>query len=615
MMTRRAVPRLLAAGVALVLVLLPAAPAAGQLPELDDLPLPDVGAVGALLDPLEELVEQLVAPIDELLTDVPLDNAVRLTGQDAVGAAIALSQATFPSANLVMLARDDIFPDTLSSVAAQGIAGAPLLVTPTTQLEDRVVAELRRLGASRVLVLGNELAVDPAVEQELEDLGFDTVRAGGPTRIETAVEVTRNVAPDTATALLLRAYPDPGGDQAQAYADALAVGPLGSQKEWPVLLTTTDTLHPATAEFLASSAVNNVVIIGGTAAVSEQVASTVAEMGIAVDRIAGPNRFATAIAIAGVMGYDNAADPSRQILSEASETALPLWSAGFAAASHGAVFDAPVLLADGAFLPSETLNFIADGILENALRLSNQPLLCNSFVNLVACETMALLMLGSLNAANDLTDGALAEALGPLFELLLEIVQQLTTDQDGVLLLLLDALAGLLGASEGEDSAAVLASQPEPLASSIAAFTGADGTPRSRTAQSLLIASVERLSAALGGRTIDSSDPAQAAALAEILDGIAELLDERLTDLPLATMDDLLGAVDGLLAEMTDLVEVTVVGDLVEELAPDATGEVDALVDTVASLLAVGGDPDVLVERYGPSAAPLADRVRTLQSR
>ena len=34
----------------------------------------------------------------------------------------------------------------------------------------------------------------------------------------------------------MRAYPEEGSDQSQAYADALGAGPLGSLREWPALL-------------------------------------------------------------------------------------------------------------------------------------------------------------------------------------------------------------------------------------------------------------------------------------------------------------------------------------------------------------------------------------------
>lgn len=592
---------LLTAALALFLV----APAGAQIPPLGELPLPDPGAVGDILDPVEELVDEIVAPIEDALGDVPFDNAVSLLGEDAVEAAIALSQATFETSSVVLLARDDVFADTLSSVAAQGIAGAPLLLTPTLTLDQRVIDELARLAPQTVIVLGNELAVDPSVEQFVSDLGYDTVRAGGPTRIETAVEIATLLAPDADTALLLRAYPDQGADQAQAYADALAVGPLGSRMRWPVLLTTTDAPHPATMEWLAESDVSRVVIVGGDAAVAPVIAEAVAATGLAVDRIAGPNRFATAIAVANEMGFANAADPNRLILSEAGESALPLWAAGFAAAAHGAVFGAPVLLTDGAILPLETIVFIADGLLVNALRLSNEPIICNSFVSLIACETASLLTLGLLDEANALTGGALGEALGPVLDQIIDLIDGQMPRADGVSPAMVVGLLDLIG-HEGDDPSAFTTVAP-PLGPSMRRFAGADGAPRSTSAQAVLIALLARVQQLLGDTTVASLDPLQNGALSDALDSITPLLDEDATALPLDSLETLLTSLQGLL-------DATGLADVVAGAGVDVADISDGLVADVTGLLRSGGDSGVLVERYGSEAAALAeavDRART----
>lgn len=78
------------------------------------------------------------------------------------------------------------------------------------------------------------------------------------------------------------------------YPDALAVAPLAAEQDHPVLLTRPDRLPAHTAQALTGLGTTEVVIVGGEAAVAEDVADQVSELGIEVTRVAGTNRYDTA---------------------------------------------------------------------------------------------------------------------------------------------------------------------------------------------------------------------------------------------------------------------------------------------------------------------------------
>ena len=79
------------------------------------------------------------------------------------------------------------------------------------------------------------------------------------------------------------------------WPDALAASAL----DRPLLLTGGASLHPATRRFVdGCSGSVHVIIIGGTAAVSQQVQTELAALGATVQRIAGKNRYETARKIA-----------------------------------------------------------------------------------------------------------------------------------------------------------------------------------------------------------------------------------------------------------------------------------------------------------------------------
>ncbi len=634
-------PRIISAAVLAAMTFGTTASAHAQVPGLPDLPVAPPGAVGEVLDPIEDLLEEITGPLGDLVGDVPLDNAVTLMGEDAVDAAIALSRITFETSEVAFIGRDDVFADTLSSVAGQGIAGAPLLLTQTDSIDERTVAELDRLGVTRIIVLGADQALSPLVQQRFETAyGSDNVtRVGGPSRIETAADLAAELAPSAQRVVMLRAYPDEGSDQSQAYADALSAGPLASSLELPSLLTTTDYLHPATEAYLESAGVTEVTLIGGESAIAPAVEQTLSSMGITVDRIAGDNRWATSILIAGAMGIVDASEANRIILTEGGSVDKPLWAAGFAAAAQGAVFESPVILADGPLLPPETLSFFADGLIANALRLSNQPLICNSFVDFLACETAALLMVGLLDEANALTGGALEMVLGPLFGPLAEALDGVIPGAGEMGPGLVGGIVGLIGVpgddsepegdlcSDGIDNdadgeideadeceaafAAFMTTQPPAVQDAVQRMVGAPGERISPSRQVVLIDVLGELRAALG-TPVMTADPVQAAALVEVFDGITAVLASRSTGAPL---DALTGLLEGVADLVADLADVAALGQAIDGLGVDASDVVDELTGTVGALLTgTSGfqSSQSLQDRYGDGAGPLSEALDAL---
>jgi putative cell wall-binding protein len=417
----------LVAAIALLLIGLLAAPANAQVPTLPGVPeLPDLPAPLDESGPIGEVLDGLLDRITDGLADVPHPNVLRLLGEDAVGASIALSEATFDTSDVAVIARADLFADSLSSGATQGATGAPLLLTHSALLDSRVRRELERLGAKSIVILGLEQAIHPVLENRLQSLGYATTRIGGDTRVETAIELAKRLQPQATKAILVRGY---GADGSQTFADALTVGPRAAENEWPLLLTPSDNLRASVADYLKSSRIREIEIVGGTDAVSSRVESQVRALGITTTRVQGPNRNATAIEIAKARGIPTPEDLSRVILVEGTGD-KPVWAPGFASAAHGAVNGAPVVLSAGSTLPRETIEYLVSGLpkinlavvpLEELLEAS-PVLLCASFVDPVACLAASLLLMGQLPDVADLLNLDLSRL--PLLSELLDLVDE-----------------------------------------------------------------------------------------------------------------------------------------------------------------------------------------------
>jgi putative cell wall-binding protein len=111
-------------------------------------------------------------------------------------------------------------------------------------------------------------------------------RIAGADRYETAAAVSRAAFPDGAPVAFLAA--------GTAYADALATAPAAAAAGGPVLLTAPDALAAATRSELDRLHPASVVVVGGTSAVSDAVASAAG----ATERVAGADRYETAAALA-----------------------------------------------------------------------------------------------------------------------------------------------------------------------------------------------------------------------------------------------------------------------------------------------------------------------------
>ncbi len=287
----------------------------------------------------------------------------------------------------VLLARDDDFPDAMAAGVMQD--DAPLLLVPGQgPLPDDVRQRLLELGPTEVVLLGGPAAVSEAIEAELITLGLNVSRRQGPTRLETAVDIATQEAVGADTIVLARAFGG-SGDPTQAFADAIAAGGLAAESGWPILLTETAALSPATEAFILNAGVRNVHIMGGTAAVSQAVEDTLTGMGLTVQRAAGSTRVETALAVADLRG-EMGEDLSSVILVDgASPTA---WAGGFTAAHASAQDDAPIVRANGSDLPAATAAWLADNASTTTFAQvgADRPLTCVSTGQACAAAREAL---------------------------------------------------------------------------------------------------------------------------------------------------------------------------------------------------------------------------------
>ena len=224
------------------------------------------------------------------------ENAIqRLAGSGRYETAAKISQAAFDQADTVVLAYGLNYADALAGVSLAKSMNAPILLTNTKTLDATTLAEIKRLGAKNVIILGGTGAISDEVKKELENNGLTTERIAGASRFGTATAIAEKLTDAPTDVFFVYAFNS---------ADALSVSPIAACKNAPIIyLSTNGDLHPDTAAYLAklkkAGCVKNAYVIGGTGVISDDMMSKAAKaLGLSkATRIAGANRFATCVEV------------------------------------------------------------------------------------------------------------------------------------------------------------------------------------------------------------------------------------------------------------------------------------------------------------------------------
>lgn len=217
----------------------------------------------------------------------------RLSGASRYETALVVSATTFVSAGTVVLANGVGYADALGASGLAGAYGGPVLLTPRDGIPSGLLGELERLGARDVIVIGGTKAISVDVDMALQKAGYYTRRIQGADRYATAAAVAaETLAVRESTGLPGTVFVARG----DSFADALALSPLAYSARTPVLLVTRDSVPTPTSDAIAAGGFTRAVVAGGTGAVSDAVADSLAPQ---VERLAGADRYDTAAVIAG----------------------------------------------------------------------------------------------------------------------------------------------------------------------------------------------------------------------------------------------------------------------------------------------------------------------------
>lgn len=251
----------------------------------------------AYLDPHNQSSSGLVNPV-----------VTRHSGADryATAAALALDMwrdviwadvdgVPYPHHKVAVIASGQDFPDALSGGALAAYYGGPTLLTRRAGLPDPTRGALAALDPDYVVVLGGTNAVSDAVVRQLEQYVAGparVVRYGGSNRYEVSATIAQDIFDGGRGQ---RAYVALGTNWPDGLAGAAAAGSDGA----PLLLTKEDSVPGVVMRTLTRAQPEEIVLLGGPAAVSDTVLMQLATVA-PVERVGGSDRYAVAANAAGL---------------------------------------------------------------------------------------------------------------------------------------------------------------------------------------------------------------------------------------------------------------------------------------------------------------------------
>lgn len=298
----------------------------------------------------------------QLYESDPTPQAMRTFGSDRYATAAQSALLAFPEWTgiehvIVTSGEDQSQVDALSGSGLAGAYNAPLLLTKRASIPPVTLAALQGMpDGVAVHIVGGTAAVTPAVASAIGALPnvASVDRVAGANRYSTAAEVAAEMETVLGAAFPTGAFIVNGSNPANFY-DSLIAGPASVQNHFPILLVENDSVPAPTSAAITSQGITTPYIVGGTAAVSDAVAT---QLGVIADnRIAGANRFATAVAFANRAKAEGWLDFANVGIASTTIDAL----AGGVSLGH---LGGPMLLTQPDVLRPETLDFLIANDLE-----------------------------------------------------------------------------------------------------------------------------------------------------------------------------------------------------------------------------------------------------------
>ncbi|MCR1954492.1 cell wall-binding repeat-containing protein [Clostridioides mangenotii] len=190
-----------------------------------------------------------------------------LKGNGRWETAIEISKKGWTKAKEAVIVNDNSLADALTATPFAEAKDAPILLTQNNKLDDRTKAELKRLGVTKVYLIGGENSLNKSVESALNSEKISTDRIWGNTRYETSLELAKRIDDIKKVSEISVVNGE------KSIVDAISVAPVAADKDMPILLASPSKGTEVADKFIAEKSIKSSYVIGGTNSVSNEIAN------------------------------------------------------------------------------------------------------------------------------------------------------------------------------------------------------------------------------------------------------------------------------------------------------------------------------------------------------
>lgn len=194
----------------------------------------------------------------------------RWSGSNRYATAAKISAKAFAKGvPVAYIAAAGDFPDALSGAPVAGMTQGPVLLIGSDGIAKEIDAELKRLQAKKIVVLGGTGAIPSGLEKRLQQYTVSKTKASverwsGSDRFATSAAISaKSLVPRTETVYIANGMDFP---------DALSAAPVAGLKRAPVLLVRGSAIPGGIKAELKRLQPTKIVVVGGAGAVSATVA-------------------------------------------------------------------------------------------------------------------------------------------------------------------------------------------------------------------------------------------------------------------------------------------------------------------------------------------------------
>lgn len=212
-----------------------------------------------------------------------IDGIERIEGEDRYDTALKISMKGWSSADNVVLTTGEDFPDALCAVPLAKKLNAPILLTKSADISDRVLNRIRQLNARNVYIAGGSSVVSDKIYEKLIGIGLNVKRIAGSDRYGTSIEIAKFLTKQFGTSGSIAVV------TGNNYPDALSIAPAAAVMGMPILLADRNSVSSALASYIKESNVTKTYLIGGSGIIGNNVEKSLPN----AERIWGGNRYET----------------------------------------------------------------------------------------------------------------------------------------------------------------------------------------------------------------------------------------------------------------------------------------------------------------------------------